>query len=96
MIRYGKLENSVTAALHERDDLQKRFKVNADKKKRARVAKIPRDKILAEGLPFASHGGLQAHISRRYLGDLASTIKRLSMQARVKKLEKESQSLMLI
>ena len=46
----GKLANSATAALHERNELQHRLKINADKQKRAKAAKKPRHKIPAEGL----------------------------------------------
>ena len=48
---------------HERDELQKRLKINADKQqaKAAAQAKSPRHKIPAEGLQFANHAELQAH-----------------------------------
>ena len=55
-----KLANPATAALHEEDELQKRLKINANKK-RAKAAKTPRYKILAEGLQFANHAELRAH-----------------------------------
>ena len=68
-----KLANAATAALHERDELQQRLKINADKQKRVKTAKKPRYKIPAEGLQFANHAELQAHFSGRHLEDLANT-----------------------
>ena len=48
---------------HERDELQKRLKINADKQpaKAAAQAKNLRHKIPAEGLQFANHAELLAH-----------------------------------
>ena len=60
---------------HERDELQKRLKINADgqQARAAAQAKKPRHKIPAEGLQFANHAELQAHFSQRYLENLANT-----------------------
>lgn len=55
-----------TAALHEKDELQKWLKINANKK-RAKAAKTSRYKILAEGLQFANHAELRARFSSRHL-----------------------------
>ena len=41
-----KLANSATAALHERDELQKRLEINADKRKQAKAAAAARAKNL--------------------------------------------------
>ena len=83
-----KLADSATAAFHERDELQKRLKINANKQKRAKAAKKPRHRIPAEGLQFANHAELQAHFSGRHLEGLANTNKKVErMQAKVKKLE---------
>ena len=83
-----KLANSATAAIHERDELQKRLKINADKQKQAKAAKKPRHKIPAEGLQFANHAELQAHFSGRHLEDLSNTKEKIKrIQGKVKKLE---------
>ena len=87
-----KLANSATAALNERDELQRRLKINADKRKHAKAAKKPRQKIPAEGLQFANHAELQvrAHFSGRHLEDLANTNEKIKrMQGKVKKLEEK-------
>ena len=88
-----KLANSATAALHERDEFQKRLKINANKQKRAKVvaqAKNLRHKIPAEGLQFANHAELQAHFSGRQLADLASTNEKIKrMQGKVGKVEEK-------
>ena len=68
-----KLANTATAALHERDGLQKRLKVNDVKQTQATAqAKNPRHKIPAEGLQFTNHAELWAHFSGRHLEDLAN------------------------
>ena len=41
-----KLANSATAALHERDELQKRLKISVDKRKQAKAAVAAREKNL--------------------------------------------------
>ena len=85
-----KLANSATAALHERDELQKRLQINADKQKRAKAGKKPRHKIPAEGLQFSNHAELQAHFSGRQLEDLANTNEKIKrMQGKVKQAEKK-------
>ena len=88
-----KLANSATAALHERDEFQKRLKINANKQKRAKVVaqvKNPRHKIPAEGLQFANHEELRAHFSGRQLADLASTNEKIKrMQGKVGKVEEK-------
>ena len=67
--------NAATAALHERDELQRRLKINTDKQKRAKAAaaraKNLRHKILAEGLQFADHTELGAHVSGHHSQYLA-------------------------
>ena len=49
-----KLANSATAALHERDELQKRLKINAEKRKQAKAAQVkkPRHKVCVYYLLF--------------------------------------------
>ena len=85
-----KLANSTTAALRERDELQRRLKINADKRKRAKTAKKPRQKIPAEGLQFANHAELRTHFSGRHLKDLSNADERIKrMQGKVKKLEEK-------
>ena len=90
-----KLANSATAALHERDELQKRFKINADKQKQAKAAasaraKKPRHKIPAEGLQFAGYAHLQAYFSGRYLEDLANANEKIKrVQEKAKKAEEK-------
>ena len=85
-----KLANSATAALHERDELQRRLKINAYKQRRAKAAKKPRHKIPAEGLQFANHAELRAHFSGRHLDDLAKANEKVKrMQGKVKKLEEK-------
>ena len=79
-----KLANSATSALHERDELQRRLKINADKQKQAKAAKKPRHKIPAEGLQFANLVELRAHFLGRYLKDLANANQKVKcMQEKV-------------
>ena len=85
-----KLANSATAALHERDELQRRLKINADKQKRAKATKKLRHKILAEGLQFANHSELRVHFSGRHLNNLANANEKIKrIQVKVRKLEKK-------
>ena len=86
--------NSATAALHERDELQKRLKINVDKQqaKAAAQAKKPRHKIPAEGLQFANHAELQAHFLAHHLENLANAkekIRHVLVQGKVKKAEEK-------
>ena len=67
-----KLANSATAALLERDELQKQLKINAEKQKRAKAAQLLH-RVPAEGLQFANHAELRAYFSGRHLEDLAKT-----------------------
>ena len=94
MTRQEKLANSATAALHERDEFQKRRKINANKQKRAKAvaqAKKPRHKIPAEGLQFANHAELRAHFSGHQLADLASTNEKIKrMQGKVGKVKEKN------
>ena len=85
---WKKLANSATAALHERDELQKRLKINANKQQ-AKAAKKPRHKIPVEGLQFANHAELQAHFSERHLENLANVNKNRHVQGKVKKVEEK-------
>ena len=81
---------------HERDELQKRLKINADKQqaRAAPQAKKPRHKILAEGLQFTNHAELQAHFSQHYLESLANANEKIRrVQGRVKKVGEKLQCL---
>ena len=72
---------------HERDELQKRLKINADRQqaKAAPQAKNPRHRI-PEGLQFTNHAELQAHFSQHYLENLANANDKIRrVQGRVKK-----------
>ena len=89
-MRYAieKLVNSATAALYERDELQKRLKIDANRQKRAKEASEgPHHKIPAEGLQSANYAELRAHFSARHPEDLANSNKIKCIQAKVERLE---------
>ena len=91
-----KQANSATAALHKRDELQKRLKINAEKRKQAKAAQIENHVIrpLAGGLQFANHVGLQAHFSGRHLESWPTPMRRSSMFKAKARWREKSQSLL--